>query len=89
VGRLIFRNVFHGLLKDKCVLLATHQVQYAGEEDSVICLEKGEAVDAGLRRDVEGRNPQFLKTLAVKLQKQEDHLQPQLYEHKSYNGEQK
>jgi len=72
VGRHIFRNVFHGLLKGKCVLLVTHQVQYIDNADSVICLEKGTAVDVGLRQDVEKRNPQFFKTLDEKLQKEED-----------------
>jgi len=78
VGRLIFRNVFHGLLKGKCVLLVTHQIQYVGDEDSVICLEDGKAVDAGRRRDVEARNPQFFRTLVEKLQKEKDQQQQQL-----------
>jgi len=71
MGRVIFRNVFHGLLKGKYVLV-THQVQYIDDADSVICLEKGAAAYAGLRQDVERRNPQFLKTLNEKLQKEKD-----------------
>lgn len=40
VARLIFENVVKGLLRDKTVVLVTHQVQYAQRMDTVLVLDR-------------------------------------------------
>ena len=47
VGKHIFRECVRGLLKNKCVVLVTHALEYLPVCDRVIVLEKGRVEDAG------------------------------------------
>jgi len=62
VGKHIFEKVVQGLLKNKCLLIVTHQIQYIGN-NHVLCLKDGTVEDAGTRAEVEARNPQIFKIL--------------------------
>ena len=47
MGKHIFRECVRGLLKNKCVVLVTHALEYLPVCDHVIVLEKGCVEDAG------------------------------------------
>lgn len=44
-GKQIFQKCIKGYLKDKCVLLVTHQSQYLGEVDRILFLRNGTIVE--------------------------------------------
>lgn len=52
VGRLIFDNCIKGLLRGKCVLLVSHQLQYIKNCDTVALIEKGELQGLGPYEEV-------------------------------------
>jgi len=47
VGSHLFKEVIQGLLKNKCVIFATHSTQHAQTADEVILIEKGNVVARG------------------------------------------
>ena len=72
VGRHIFDNAICGLLKDKCRILATHQLHVLNRCDRIIWMNEGriESIDTfdNLMRDNEG----FQKLMATTAQEEED-----------------
>jgi ABC-type multidrug transport system fused ATPase/permease subunit len=74
VGRHIFDNAILGLLKDKCRILATHQLWVLSRCDRIIWMEGGkiQAIDTfdNLMRDSEGFQ-QLMETTAVEEKKDE------------------
>jgi len=57
VGQEIWRNVVEGILKEKCLLMTTNQVQFISNDAFVIILDGGKIKDFGKRQEVEERNP--------------------------------
>ncbi|KAF9106139.1 hypothetical protein BGX29_010389 [Mortierella sp. GBA35] len=47
VGSALFRNCINGLLKGKCRVLVTHQLQYIKDCENVIVLERGQVTHMG------------------------------------------
>ena len=47
VGRAIFRNCIRGLLRNKCVILVSHALEYLPVCDQVVVMEKGIITDCG------------------------------------------
>ncbi|KAK3327224.1 P-loop containing nucleoside triphosphate hydrolase protein [Cercophora scortea] len=76
VGRHIFDNAILGLMKDKCRILATHQLWVLNRCDRVMWMEGGkiQAIDTfdNLMRDSEGFR-QLMETTAVEEKKEADH----------------
>ncbi|KAF9095951.1 hypothetical protein BGX23_012309 [Mortierella sp. AD031] len=52
VGRALFQNCINGLLKGKCRVLVTHQLQYIKDCENVIVLEQGQVTHSGRVDDV-------------------------------------
>jgi ABC-type multidrug transport system fused ATPase/permease subunit len=78
VGRHIFDNAIMGLLKDKCRILATHQLWVLNRCDRIIWMEEGkvQAIDTfdNLMRDHVGFQ-QLMETTAVEEEhEEEDHV---------------
>ncbi|KAL2177987.1 P-loop containing nucleoside triphosphate hydrolase protein [Thermothelomyces heterothallicus CBS 202.75] len=75
VGRHIFDNAILGLLKDKCRILATHQLWVLNRCDRIIWMEGGKirAIDTfdNLIRDSEGFR-QLMESTAVEKKDEED-----------------
>ena len=42
VGKHLFQNCIQGLLKNKAVILVTHQLQYLQDADEIIILKQGQ-----------------------------------------------
>ena len=47
VGREIFDNCLRGLLKDKLILLVTHQINYVIQSDLIVMMNEGAVVSSG------------------------------------------
>ncbi|KAL2162634.1 hypothetical protein VTH06DRAFT_6470 [Thermothelomyces fergusii] len=75
VGRHIFDNAILGLLKDKCRILATHQLWVLNRCDRIIWMEGGkiQAIDTfeNLMRDSDGFR-QLMESTGVEKKEQED-----------------
>lgn len=75
VGRHIFDNAILGLLKDKCRILATHQLWVLSRCDRIVWMEAGkiQAVDTfeNLMRDHKGFQD-LMETTAVEKKEEED-----------------
>lgn len=53
VGRQLFENCINGFLKGKCVILATHQLQYLANVDNIIVFKNGNLVATGPYKDLQ------------------------------------
>lgn len=73
VGRHIFDNAIHGLLKDKCRILATHQLWVLNRCDRIIWMDQGriQAIDTfdNLMKDHTGFQ-QLMETTALEEKKE-------------------
>lgn len=63
VGRFIFDNCIRGVLKAKCIILVSHQLQYIKNCDMVALIEKGGLQGLGLYEEVMEVNAAFAKTM--------------------------
>ncbi|KAL5033223.1 hypothetical protein BDV3_000232 [Batrachochytrium dendrobatidis] len=63
VGRHLFDEALRGLMKDKAVLLVTHQLQHIQVCDTVVLLEDGKVVRTGSYNDVVATNTNFAMTM--------------------------
>ena len=63
VGRAIFRNCIRGLLKNKCVVLVSHALEYLPVCDQVLVMEKGAIVDSGSYKDIAEKKTGVLASL--------------------------
>ncbi|XP_031356890.1 probable multidrug resistance-associated protein lethal(2)03659 isoform X2 [Photinus pyralis] len=59
VGKSIFHDCFKSLLKDKTVVLITHQVQYLKAADDIIVLNNGTVTAQGSFSDLVSQNVDF------------------------------
>ncbi|KAJ3337865.1 Multidrug resistance-associated protein 4, partial [Kappamyces sp. JEL0680] len=79
VARHIFEKCIQGVLKSKCVVLVTHQVQFAKFADQILLLEEGCLAEKGTYEDLlagESRLAQSIKQLATKGHAEVDELSP-------------
>ena len=63
VGKAIFRNCIRGLLKNKCVLLVTHALEYLPVCDQVVVMEKGKIADLGTFKQISEKTTGVLASL--------------------------
>ena len=47
VGKHLFQNCIQGFLKNKAVILVTHQLQYLQDADEIIILKQGQVEERG------------------------------------------
>lgn len=65
VGRHIFREAICGLLKDKCRVLATHQLHVLGQCDRIIWMQNGKIEAIGTYDELMAHNPGFVQMLSM------------------------
>lgn len=53
VGKQLFENCINGFLKQKCVILVTHQLQYLANVDNVMVLENGHLMAKGFYKEMQ------------------------------------
>lgn len=63
VGKQLFNDCITGYLRDKTVILITHQLQYLKEVDQIIILENGEMKAQGNYRELQDSGLDFAKLL--------------------------
>lgn len=63
VGRHLFENAITGLLKDKCVVLATHQLHVLGKVDKVIWMDGGKIKAVGTYEELMANNEAFVEMM--------------------------
>ena len=72
VGREIFDNCLRGLLKDKLILLVTHQINYVIQSDLIVMMNEGAIVSSGTYEDIVSESEfcvSFLQNLQKKREK--------------------
>ena len=75
VGKEIFKKCIRGLLRDKLVLMVTHQVNYVRQCDRVIIMKEGSVVCDGTYDEVIEEN-EFCRDFLQKLEKKDDGDKP-------------
>uniref|UniRef100_A0A0A9WH16 Multidrug resistance-associated protein 1 n=1 Tax=Lygus hesperus TaxID=30085 RepID=A0A0A9WH16_LYGHE len=63
VAKEMFQNCFKGFLKNKTVILATHQLQFLDQVDKVIFLQVGQIKDMGTFEELMSRGHDFTKII--------------------------
>lgn len=53
VGKQLFEECIRGFLRDKCVVLVTHQLQYLADVDNIVLLENGRVAAKGSYRELQ------------------------------------
>ena len=64
VGRHLFNNCIRGYLKNKSVILVTHQLQYLQDADEIIVMKKGRVEDKGTFKNLIQNGMDFSAFLA-------------------------
>ncbi|XP_063913812.1 probable multidrug resistance-associated protein lethal(2)03659 isoform X2 [Zophobas morio] len=64
VGEFIFSNCFQKLLKNKTIVLVTHQLQYLNKVDFIYAIEKGINVESGTFEDL--KSSHYFKSIQMK-----------------------
>ncbi|KAK6464985.1 oligomycin resistance ATP-dependent permease [Scheffersomyces coipomensis] len=64
VGKHVVKHCILGLLKDKTVLLATHQLSLIGSADSIVYLNGDGTIDVGSLDSLNNTNPDFRRLMA-------------------------
>ncbi|KAJ3269825.1 Multidrug resistance-associated protein 1 [Terramyces sp. JEL0728] len=59
VGKHVFKNAIQGALKDKTVLLVTHQLQYLNQLDHILVVDNGQIVESGTYTELIDKNGKF------------------------------
>ncbi|KAJ8030792.1 hypothetical protein HOLleu_27302 [Holothuria leucospilota] len=63
VGRHLFERCIKGFLKNKPVILVTHQLQYLNAVDKIVVLKEGKMVDCGTYEELQTRGIDFAALL--------------------------
>ncbi|KAJ8954550.1 hypothetical protein NQ318_000784 [Aromia moschata] len=63
VGRQLFDQCICGYLKEKCVVLVTHQLQYLSKADTIYLFEDGKVEAAGSYEELQAIESEFTKLL--------------------------
>ena len=72
VGRHLFNNCIRGYLKNRAVILVTHQLQYLQDADEIIVMRKGEVEDKGTFKDLIQNGMDFSSFLAEEEKEEKD-----------------
>ncbi|KFM61594.1 Multidrug resistance-associated protein 5, partial [Stegodyphus mimosarum] len=65
VGRHIFQHCIKGALKDKSILLVTHQLQYLEECDSIIYMRDGTIVEQGTHDELMKKDSEYASLIRL------------------------
>lgn len=71
VGEHIFKHAICGLLKDKCRILATHQLHVLDRCDRVVLVHEGGIQAVETYTDLRQRSPDFNRLMALSIQHEE------------------
>ncbi|KAL1513419.1 hypothetical protein ABEB36_002836 [Hypothenemus hampei] len=63
VGRRMFEECITGYLKDKCVVLVTHQLQYLKTVQKIYLLDNGKVEHSGTYKEIQNSGIKFTKLL--------------------------
>ena len=79
VGKHLFQNCIQGFLKNKSVILVTHQLQYLQEADEIIVLKQGKVEERGSFQHLLKNGMDFSSFLAQagEEEKEDDDLSPE------------
>ncbi|KAJ3325430.1 hypothetical protein HDV06_004289 [Boothiomyces sp. JEL0866] len=79
VGRHLFEKCLAGILKSKCVLLVTHQLQFISACDYVVLLESGKILVGDTYAQAVNTNKEFASLMQQmeKKKKDQDHIEVQ------------
>ena len=72
VGRHLFTNCIRGFLKNKAVVLVTHQLQYLQDADEIIVLKSGKIEDKGSFQHLMKNGMDFSAFLAEETKEEEE-----------------
>ncbi|RZC36194.1 multidrug resistance-associated protein, partial [Asbolus verrucosus] len=72
VGKQLFENCISGYLKNKTVILITHQLQYLKEVDHIVYLDNGIAKAEGSFRELQASGLDFTKLLGDHPQEEDE-----------------
>ncbi|XP_018565536.1 probable multidrug resistance-associated protein lethal(2)03659 [Anoplophora glabripennis] len=72
VGKQLFDNCVCGYLKDKCVILVTHQIQYLRNVNKIYLLEKGRITASGTYSELKTTETEFTKLLTDSAEQEEE-----------------
>ncbi|KAG5894560.1 hypothetical protein JTB14_021542 [Gonioctena quinquepunctata] len=65
VGKQLFNECIRGYLRNKCVVLVTHQLQYLRNTHCIYLLENGEVRSSGTYQELKNSDNDFTKLLAA------------------------
>jgi ATP-binding cassette subfamily C (CFTR/MRP) protein 4 len=63
VARHLFERCFQGVLKEKCIILVTHQIQFAKYADNILLLEDGKIIEQGTYETILGSDTTFAQSI--------------------------
>ncbi|XP_018565514.1 probable multidrug resistance-associated protein lethal(2)03659 [Anoplophora glabripennis] len=72
VGRQLFDQCICGYLKDKCVVLVTHQIQYLKNVETIYLIDTGKIYVSGSYLDLQSCDNEFIKLLTNSDKEKED-----------------
>ncbi|CAB0016955.1 unnamed protein product [Nesidiocoris tenuis] len=72
VGKHLFEECVAGFLREKTVILVTHQIQYLEKVDKIILLENGTVKSSGTYRDLQNSGLDFSKVMTAQTEVQEE-----------------
>ncbi|BES95625.1 Multidrug resistance-associated protein [Nesidiocoris tenuis] len=72
VGKHLFEECVAGFLREKTVILVTHQIQYLEKVDKIILLENGTVKSSGTYRDLQNSGLDFTKVMTAQTEVQEE-----------------
>ncbi|XP_041674410.1 probable multidrug resistance-associated protein lethal(2)03659 [Drosophila eugracilis] len=81
VGRHLFEECMRGYLRDKLVILVTHQLQFLEHADLIVIMDKGKITAIGTYEEMLKSGQDFAKLLAKETQEEKE-----LSDHEQDNG---
>ncbi|KAJ3258831.1 hypothetical protein HK103_003213 [Boothiomyces macroporosus] len=85
VGKYVFKNAIQGMLKDKTVLLVTHQLQYLNQLDHILVMENGEIVESGSFNDLVNKKGKLTQMIESHSLDDPEEVHHEVEENKSEN----
>lgn len=71
VGKQLFEDCIKGFLRNKCIVLVTHQLQYISDADKIYLLENGKISASGTYSELRNSGGEFVKLLEEETNKHE------------------
>jgi len=72
VGKILFQQCIKGILRDKAVLLATHQLQYLPDVDYIVVLKGGRIAEEGTYQQLMERKGELFQLVASRAVDEDD-----------------